>query len=96
MEFGVTAILVPSYRASQYANADALSCIDKNFTPCFAQNKEGGMWQSFEGNRLEGRRDCELAPVKITSTSDEGYQAMVAVPASNSRESWSLSGSPSE
>ena len=63
MEFGLTAILVPSCllnRAGQYANADALSCIDKNVTLCFAQNKEGGMWQSLEGNRLEGRRGCEL------------------------------------
>ena len=47
MELGLTAILVQSYllkRASQYANSYGLSCIDKNVTPYFAQNKEGGMW----------------------------------------------------
>ena len=31
--------------------------------------------------------------VRITSSSDDGYQATLAVLASNSRESWSLSGS---
>ena len=55
MEFGLTAILVPSYlsnRASQSTNVDALSCIDKDVTLCFAQHKEGGMWQTCEGNEI--------------------------------------------
>ena len=36
------------------------SSIDKNVTLCFAQNKEGEICQSLEGNRLERRRGHEL------------------------------------